>query len=77
VVAVTARSGNVTNSYTYDPTGITTETTASGAVPNPWRHTGQYQDAAGGLYTMGARYYQPELGRWTQPDLSGQEANVH
>ncbi len=46
-------------------------------MANPWRHTGQYQDAAGGLYTMGARYYQPELGRWTQPDLSGQEANAY
>ncbi len=26
---------------------------------------------------MGARYYQPELGRWTQPDPSGQEANAY
>ena len=25
----------------------------------------------------GARYYQPEPGRWTQPDPSGQEANAH
>jgi hypothetical protein len=26
---------------------------------------------------MGARYYQPELGRWTQPDPSGQDANAY
>ncbi len=77
VVAVTDASGNVTNSYTYDPYGVTTETTSSGAVANPWRYTGQYQDAATGLYKMGARYYQPELGRWTQPDPSGQEANAY
>lgn len=30
-----------------------------------------------GLYKMGARYYQPELGRWTQQDPSGAEANVY
>ncbi len=77
VVAVTDASGNVTNSYTYDPYGITTETTSSGAVANPWRYTGQYQDSATGLYKMGARYYQPELGRWTQQDPSGQEANAY
>ncbi len=26
---------------------------------------------------MGARYYQPELGRWSQQDPSGQEANAY
>jgi uncharacterized protein RhaS with RHS repeats len=26
---------------------------------------------------MGARYYQPELGRWTQQDPSGQDANAY
>jgi RHS repeat-associated protein len=37
-------------------------------VVNPWRYAGQYQDISTGLYKMGARYYQPELGRWTQRD---------
>ncbi len=46
-------------------------------MANPWRYTGQYQDSATGLYKMGARYYQPELGRWTQPDPSGQDVNVY
>ena len=77
VVAVTDGSGNVTNSYTYDPYGATTESASSGAVANPWRYTGQYQDLSTGLYKMGARYYQPELGRWTQPDPSGQDANAY
>jgi RHS repeat-associated protein len=77
VVAVTNASGSVTNSYTYDPYGVTTETTSSGAVANPWRYTGQYQDASTGLYKIGARYYQPELGRWTQPDPSGLEPNAY
>ncbi len=76
VVALTDASGAVSHFYTYDPYGVTTETTSS-PVANPWRYTGQYQDAVTGLYKMGARYYQPELGRWTQPDPSGQEANAY
>jgi RHS repeat-associated protein len=78
VVAVTNSSGSVTNSYTYDPFGVTTETKALLTdVFNPWRYAGQYQDTTTGLYKMGARYYQPELGRWTQQDPSGQEANAY
>jgi RHS repeat-associated protein len=78
VVAVTSSSGSVTNSYTYDPFGVTTETKALLTnVFNPWRYTGQYQDTTTGLYKMGARYYQPELGRWTQRDPSGQDANAY
>jgi RHS repeat-associated protein len=78
VVALTNASGSVTNSYTYDPFGVTTETKALLTnVFNPWRYTGQYQDVSTGLYKIGARYYQPELGRWTQPDPSGQDANAY
>lgn len=54
VVAVTSSSGSVTNSYTYDPYGVTTETKATLTnVFNPWRYTGQYQDVSTGLYKMG------------------------
>jgi uncharacterized protein RhaS with RHS repeats len=86
VAALTDASGAVTHSYAYDPYGVTTETTSS-AVANPWRYTGQYQDLATGLYKMGARYYQPELGagplgpgdeclplrRWQPGELRGPE----
>lgn len=44
---------------------------------NPWRYAGQYEDTTTGLYKMGARYYQPELGRWTQPDPSGLAGNAY
>jgi RHS repeat-associated protein len=67
----------VTNTYTYDPYGLTTKVTFAGAVANPWRYTGQYQDTTTGLYKIGARYYQAELGRWTQPDPSGLDQNAH
>jgi RHS repeat-associated protein len=56
---------------------VTTEVTFAGAVANPWRYTGQYQDTTTGLYKMGARYYQPELGRWTQRDPSGLDGNAY
>ncbi len=76
VAALTGSSGSVTHSYAYDPYGMTTETTSSSGV-NPWRYAGQYQDTATGLYKMGAGYYQPALGRWTQQDPSGQVANAY
>lgn len=60
----------------YDPYGVTTETTSS-SLANPWLFTGQYQDTSTRLYEMGARYYQPELGRWTQRDPSGLDANAY
>ncbi len=78
VVAVTDASGTVTNSYTYDPFGVTTETKAPGTNTfNPWRYTSQYQDTSTGLYKVGARYYQPELGRWTQTDPSGLDSHPY
>jgi RHS repeat-associated protein len=35
---------------------------------NPYRYKGEYQDAATGLHKMGARYYNPQTGNWTQQD---------
>ncbi|MEJ1200443.1 RHS repeat-associated core domain-containing protein [Streptomyces sp. CCNWLW238] len=49
-------------------------TTPAEAVPQPYRYTGAYADPTG-LYKMGHRYYDPTLGRFTQPDPSGQETN--
>ncbi|MFJ8150498.1 RHS repeat-associated core domain-containing protein [Streptomyces sp. NPDC096048] len=53
------------------PRGITAE-----AVPQSYRYAGAYADPTG-LYKMGHRYYDPSLGRLTQPDPSGQEENAH
>ena len=33
-----------------------------------YRYTGQERDSASNLYYYGQRYYQPEVGRFTQPD---------
>lgn len=78
VVAMTDAAGNVVNRYRYDPYGKpmagpgTTE-----AVPNPWRYAAGYRDTDTGFTKFGARYYDPTLGRWTQRDPSGQEANAY
>ncbi|MFC8102238.1 RHS repeat-associated core domain-containing protein [Streptomyces sp. NPDC057363] len=44
--------------------------------PSPSRAgtAGAYADPTG-LYALGHRYYDPSLGRFTQPDPSGQETN--
>ncbi len=69
VVALTDSNGSVVNTYSYVPYGNTKSST--GTVDNPWRFGGSYgayHDADTGLYKIGARYYSPELGRWTQQD---------
>ncbi len=41
---------------------------ASGSTPTAYKFTGQRPDEATGLYFYNARYYDPALGRFTQPD---------
>ncbi|MGV9457207.1 RHS repeat-associated core domain-containing protein [Streptomyces sp. NPDC003635] len=51
------------------PRGTTTQ-----ARPPAHRYTGAYLDPTG-PYETGHRYYDPRLGRFSQPDPSGQEIN--
>lgn len=60
--------------YGYDSWGNTTST-GTQAANNPWQYAGGYKDAATGYTKFGARYYNPAIGRFTQTDPSGQEAN--
>jgi RHS repeat-associated protein len=76
VAAITsATTAAVLNRYTYDPYGATTEQRLTGAMNNQWRYTGEYQDAATGLYKIGHRYLDTTLGRWTQQDPLLRAAN--
>ncbi|NRN70059.1 RHS repeat-associated core domain-containing protein, partial [Kibdelosporangium sp. 4NS15] len=52
--------------------------TASGAAAaaNNLKYLGQYQTQRGALL-FGYRYYQPDWGRFTQPDPTGQERNPY
>ncbi|MFE2053892.1 RHS repeat-associated core domain-containing protein [Streptomyces sp. NPDC059459] len=72
---LTDATGKRTHTYAYGPTGLPRGTTAE-AVPQSYRYAGAYADPTG-LYKMGHRYYDPTLGRFTQPDPSGQEENAH
>ncbi len=73
VTGLVDASGKRTATYSYGPYG---ETRANTGTQQPFRYTSAYLDASG-LYKMGARYYDPHLGRFTQPDPSGQEANPY
>lgn len=75
VVGLTDVSGNLTNTYRYDPYGNDAGTT--GTVANPYRYASGHLDTQTGLYKFGARYYDPTVGRWTQQDPSGQDANPY
>ncbi|MEU5756834.1 RHS repeat-associated core domain-containing protein [Streptomyces sp. NPDC047829] len=68
-------TGKRAHTYAYGPTGLP-RTTPTEAVPQPFRYAGAYADPTG-LYKMGHRYYDPALGRFTQPDPSGQETNPY
>ncbi|QOV37743.1 RHS repeat-associated core domain-containing protein [Streptomyces ferrugineus] len=73
VEAVANSQGEKVNWYYYSPNGITD---ATEQVPQPHRFTGGYQDPTG-LYHFNARYYDPQIGRFTQPDPSGLSTNPY
>ncbi|MFF7542236.1 RHS repeat-associated core domain-containing protein [Streptomyces canus] len=73
VIGLVDASGKRTATYSYGPYGEARTTTGTN---QPYRYTGTYLDPSG-LYKMGARYYDPQLGRFTQPDPSGKESNLY
>ncbi|MFF9105185.1 RHS repeat-associated core domain-containing protein [Streptomyces rubrogriseus] len=75
VLGLVDDAGKRTHTYAYGPTGTPRGTTTE-AAPQPYRYAGAYADPTG-LYKMGHRYYDPALGRFTQPDPSGQESNPY
>jgi RHS repeat-associated protein len=75
VRTLVTNTGTVAAAYTYTAYGATE--TATGTVPNPYRFGGGYTDTATGLVKLGARYYDPTHGRFTQPDPSNQEQNAY
>ena len=71
VLGLIDASGTVQATYGYDPYGVTTAVggpNSNLANTNPYRYASGYLDTATGLYQFGQRYYQPNLGRWTQQD---------
>jgi RHS repeat-associated protein len=73
VIGLVDASGKRTATYSYGPYG---EQRTNSGTQQPFRYAGAYLDPSG-LYKMGARYYDPALGRFTQPDPSGKESNAY
>ncbi|VTU41427.1 Cell wall-associated polypeptide CWBP200 (plasmid) [Variovorax sp. PBS-H4] len=75
ILLLTNQAQTTTASYTYGPFGDITTQTGTQAAANPWRYIGGFYDNTTGLTKLGVRYYDPTIGRFNQPDPSGQEAN--
>ena len=69
--AMTDSSGNLVNSYAYEPFGKTSSATELTA--NPFRYTGRFgvMDDGSGLLYMRARYYASNVGRFINKDPAG------
>ncbi|MFI7388033.1 RHS repeat-associated core domain-containing protein [Streptomyces sp. NPDC049813] len=76
VIGVADDSGAKVNTYSYSPRGVTRTDYTSETVEQPYQFAGGYHDPTG-LYHYAARYYDPNIGRFTQPDPSGQEQNPY
>jgi RHS repeat-associated protein len=66
-VAMTQAGTSFYSRQTYFPYGAQ-RTTEGSALPTDYTFTGQKSDDSTGLMFYGARYYDPALGRFTQPD---------
>jgi RHS repeat-associated protein len=69
VVSVTDADKIEVAYYEYDAWGNTM--TEAGSWTSPYRFSTKEWDDDSGLYYFGARYYSPEIGRWTQRDPAG------
>jgi RHS repeat-associated protein len=74
VIGLLDPTGKQVATFSYDPygghmsVGKGEATDTSVGDGNPWRYTGGQYDATTGLYRFGVRYYDPNLGRFTQLD---------
>lgn len=70
-------AGAYAGGYSYSPYGEARATsTNSAVVANNLRYIGGHQEGAN-VYKLGARYYDANLGRFTQMDPTGQEFNPY
>ena len=67
---LTSSSGSLASSYSYDPFGNLLFSKSSSDT-NRYLFSTKEFDPRSGLYYFGARYYDPEVGRWLTPDPMG------
>ncbi len=77
---LTGSTGSVLNAYSYLPNGE--QLSSSGSTPNPFTYVGQFgvMNDTSGLFYMRNRWYDPGLGRFTEPDpisLLGGDVNMY
>ncbi|WP_353940162.1 RHS repeat-associated core domain-containing protein [Streptomyces sp. HUAS MG91] len=75
VIGLADESGTKVNTYSYSPRGVT-RSASSEQIAQPYGFAGGYEDTTGLIHYQ-ARYYDPNIGRFTQPDPSGQEQNPY
>lgn len=71
VLALTNGTGSIVDQYSYDPYGAMT--VIKQGVANPFGFDGGVDDSSTGLVKFGDRYYNLQLGRWTQMDPPGRQ----
>jgi RHS repeat-associated protein len=71
MVALSDAYGELAAFYEYDACGNTMTEAEKSEVDNPYRYSTKEWDEKSGIYYFGARYYSPEIGRWTQRDPAG------
>ncbi|WP_181043311.1 RHS repeat-associated core domain-containing protein [Actinokineospora auranticolor] len=76
VLGLVDTTGALAATYTYTPYGATPGITSIFANHNPFRYNGGYT-LASGQTVFDYRYYTPTLGRFTNPDPTGQERNSY
>jgi len=76
ILYVVDNTGATVAGTTYQQFGAQTIATAA-PFTQPFGYNGAYTQPTTGLIHLSARYYDPTLGRFTQQDPSGQEANPY
>ena len=68
ILKVITATGTEAAAYTYDAWGKLLTSTGDMAEINPLRYRGYFYDTETGLYYLQSRYYDPEVGRFINPD---------
>ncbi len=81
---ITDSAGSVTDKYDYDAYGaVLWHERHTGSVDQPYQYVGQlgyytcWQEPDFGLLQLGVRFYDPQLGRFTQQDPIADGLNMY